>query len=280
MAQQNASTQQFVEIGAIRNGYILLKNGTYRMILSVNSINFDLKSEEEKNVLIFQYQSFLNSLHFPIQILIKSHKLDLAPYLAKLRGLGEEQTNALMKNQILDYADFVDRLVNMANIMKKNFYVVIPYTPISTESKGFLAGLFGKKDTASVTKISDQEFDANTEKLKERANIVASGLAGIGLRCQQLNTEQVIELLYQTYNLEVSYKERLTDASEVTSEFVAGSKEKQIFENTPQTAESTTVIDNLSLIKKKQGETEDPTVQEQKNFAMTDQNQQQQPKEN
>jgi type IV secretory pathway VirB4 component len=121
-----SSTQQSVPIAGVKDGIIVLKNGGYRMILEISAINFSLKSEQEQNSLVFQYQSFLNSLHFPIQIVIKSKLLDLSPYLNKVKQASDKSLNELIKTQIEDYIDFVGKLVSVANIMKKSFYIIIP----------------------------------------------------------------------------------------------------------------------------------------------------------
>ena len=116
-----ASTQQNIKIAGIKDGIVFLDDGGYRFIMSCSTINFALKSEQEQNSLVFQYQSFLNSLHFPIQIVMQSKKLDLTPYLKKVSDLKDKQTNELIKMQATDYIDFVGNLINVANIMKKNF---------------------------------------------------------------------------------------------------------------------------------------------------------------
>ena len=147
------STQENISIAGIKDGIAILKNGEYRLILSVGAVNFDLKSEQEQNALVFQYQSFLNSLHFPIEICIQSKKLDLSPYIGKIKSLAAKQNNELLRIQTEDYAEFVSQLINMANIMKKTFYVIIGYTPINV-GQGGIFGKFFNKNQSSAVKVS------------------------------------------------------------------------------------------------------------------------------
>lgn len=245
-----ASTQQFIEIAAIQEGVVILKNGSYRLILSASAINFSLKSEEEQNALIFQYQSFLNSLHFPIQVVIQSKRLDLEPYLKKITAVKDKQTNELLRLQTEDYIQYVTELIEMANIMKKTFYVVVPYDPINLKKATILDKLFNKGNEMSV-RISDTEFKRYKDELMQRANITASGLGSMGLHCVQLTTEEIIELYYKIYNPEVADKERISDADTLTSNVIEHGKGTGK-ENTNQDAlENEAVIDNSGLVEEK-----------------------------
>lgn len=240
------STQENIVIAGIKDGIAILKNGEYRLILSVGAVNFDLKSEQEQNALVFQYQSFLNSLHFPIEICIQSKKLDLSPYIGKIKGLAQKQNNELLRIQTEDYAEFVTQLINMANIMKKTFYVVIGYVPINVGQGGILSKLFKKSDTSTV-KVSEDTFIEHSKELRQRAETIASGLASMGLHCKQLTTQEVIELFYNIYNPEVAGKERLVSTGDVSSSFVASESEKAS-DNKSGTTEEEKVIDNTSMV--------------------------------
>jgi len=243
------STQQFIDIAGIKDGVVILKNGSYRMIFEVSAINFSLKSEEEQNSIIFQYQSFLNSLHSPIQVVIRSKKMDLNPYIKKINALKEKQTNELLKIQMDDYTDFIGQLVNVANIMKKNFYVVIPYDPIVIKKPSVFGKIFSKEGQTAL-KISDQEFKRYKDELVERANTVASGLGGLGMHCVQLNTEQMIELFYQIYNPEIAEMERFSNVEELTSPVIE-SKPKNSAEAEKKLLadkDEEDVIDNTALV--------------------------------
>lgn len=246
------STQQNIPIAGIKDGIILLKDGGYRVILSVAALNYALKSEQEQNALIFQYQSFLNSLHFPIQIVMQSKKLDLAPYIKKIKDVSEKQTNELLKAQTTDYIDFVGQLVNMANIMKKSFYVVITYQPLIAHNGNFLEKIF-KHENNSSAKISETEYNRYKGELLERAGVAASGLGSMGLHCVQMNTEEIIELMYKIYNPDVYSKERITDIGELSNVFVASESEKgqPVAASTGEKNEPE-LIDNSAIVKERQ----------------------------
>lgn len=245
------STQSNIKIAGIKDGIVFLDDGGYRFILSCSTINFALKSEQEQNSLVFQYQSFLNSLHFPIQIVMQSKKLDLTPYLKKVSDLKDKQTNELIKMQATDYIDFVGNLINVANIMKKNFYVVIPYQPVSL-SKGTVFEKIFKKPAAGPLRVTEDELKRHREELAQRANTVALGLGGMGIQCVQLNTEEIIELFYKVYNPEVSGKERVEDAEQLTSSFIADVHEKTGLGTDDRKPVEEAVIDNTAIVQEKQ----------------------------
>ena len=199
-----------------------------------------------EHIRIFQYQSFLNSLHFPIQIVIQSKKLDLNQYLKKVEKIKESQKNELIRLQTEDYIDFVGQLINLANIMKKSFYVVIGFDPIAVKSGSIIDKLF-KKEKPAQLKVSDQDFKHYKEQLTERANVVATGLGGMGLHCVQMTTEEIIELFYKIYNPEIADKERFTDINSITPSMVS---QKGSAVEAKETEESSDegVIDNSDLV--------------------------------
>jgi len=257
MAKPVSSTQENVPIAGIKDGIVILSNGQYRMVLEISAVNFSLKSEEEQNSLVMQYQSFLNSIHFPIEIVIRSKRLDLAPYINKIKQLNEKQTNELLKIQTTDYIDFVGQLINLANIMKKTFYVVLGYQPLTVGQGTVLDKLFNRnKNVMTSLKISDEEFNHNSKELRTRGQDVAQGLGSMGLHCKQLNTEEVIELFYGIYNPEIAGKERLTEAENISSAYVTSAKPKNQEESEPtlapqtqaQADEETPTIDNRDLV--------------------------------
>ena len=213
--QPVGSTQDALKFAEIRNDTIILKDGNLRQILLCSSINFALKSEQEQNAIIFQYQNFVNSLTFPIQILMQSKKLDLSNYLAKLNEKANSQTNELLRAQTIDYIDFIKKLINLANIMDKRFYVTIPYLIPPKIGVGKNIG----KSTPQVT-LTSQEFDNYRKELDQRVKTVESGLGSIGIRTALLNTQQLIELLYSVYNPEEAVKEKLIAADELTGDIV------------------------------------------------------------
>lgn len=241
------STQQVIDIAGVKDGVIIMKDGSYRLIMQVAAINFALKSEQEQNSLVFQYQSFINSLHFPLEVVIRSRRLDLAPYLKKLGDKTKDQKNELIKMQTEDYVDFVGKLINMANIMKKTFYAVVSHNPISVKQTGIFDRFFNKGQVFDHLKISDSEFKNHSEKLTERANIVASGLGGMGLHCFQLSTEEIIELFYQIYNPDEAAKERVTDAASLSSPVVV-SEDEVSHTDKPKEGQTENVIDNSQIV--------------------------------
>ena len=194
----SGATQQFVSVKEIKNGTIILKDGSFRGVLICSSINFGLKSADEQHAITLGFQNFLNTLDFSIQIVVNSRKMDLRPYLALLAGKDAEQKTDLMKIQLREYVEFVRSFAEQANIMTKSFYVVVPYSPRSTASSamGFLHRGGGVGDSAAA-KVS---FEEDRIQLEQRLTLVASGLAGTGVRAVPLGTEEVIELLYRSFN--------------------------------------------------------------------------------
>lgn len=193
-------TQAFLELDEIRDDTIIMRDGSLRAILTVSSTNFDLKNTDEQNALIYGYQRFLNSLDHHVQVLVQSRKIVIADYIDKLKTIMEQQTNELLRIQTTEYIEFINRLVESANIMSKNFYVIIPYElSINPASAGFFGKLFGRNKVKEVAN-REQKFLDYRKQLDERAGSVQSSLSSIGLRVIRLNTDQLIELVYNSYN--------------------------------------------------------------------------------
>lgn len=194
-------TQSFLKLSEIRDDCIIMQDGTLRLVLTVSSTNFDLKSEEEQNALIYNYQRFLNSLDFHIQILLQSRKMDIGEYTEKLKGMMERQTNELLRMQTSEYIEFINRLVESANVMNKNFYVIIPYEMSIKPAGGggIFSRLFGTGKAQQLTAKS-KAFEEYKKLIDERGATVASNLSSAGLRVVRLNTDQLIELVYNSYN--------------------------------------------------------------------------------
>jgi hypothetical protein len=204
-----ASTQEHLRIAEIRDGVVILASGELRQVLLVSSVNFALKSEDEQNAIIFQFQNFLNSLTFPIQIVVQSRRLDLAPYLGKLQERLDNEQNELIRLQIADYMEFIKRLVSVANIMDKHFLVVIPFSPPITKKGGVFAQLFGSSKRLQPHFPADQ-FAVFKQHLAQRVGVITAGLSSMGLKSALLSTQQLVELFYAAYNPEEATKERLT----------------------------------------------------------------------
>lgn len=223
--EQPSSTQEHLRFAEIRDSTIITRNGELRTILLVSSINFALKSEQEQNAIIYAYQNFLNSLSFPLQIVMQSKKLDLSKYLIKLQEKANTQTNELLRLQTVDYIDFIKRLINIANIMDKKFYVVVPYLP-PPKFQAPSPGMLKKPTEKPPLQITIEEFDLYKKELTQRIQVIQSGLGSIGLRSAQLNTQQLIELLYGIYNPEEASKEKLIEYENLTTPLVESELEK------------------------------------------------------
>lgn len=202
MATGKNSTQEFVPIKEVRDGIILLKDGGMRGILLASSLNFALKSDDERAAILFQFQDFLNSLDFSVQILVQSRKLDIRPYLALLDDQLKKQTNPLMKIQTGEYIEFVRNFTENTNIMTKNFFIVIPYSPaiLNTGAAAGIMGVFNKTQPHPEKTDAQNSFDENRTQLEERMSVVEQGLVRTGIRVARLGTEEVIELFYKAFN--------------------------------------------------------------------------------
>jgi hypothetical protein len=198
MALNAKTTQEFVPIKEIRQGVIILKDDSLRAVVIASSLNFALKSADEQQSIIFQFQNFLNSLDFSVQIFMQSRKLDIRPYIALLEGRLKEQVDDLMKIQTREYIEFVKNFTENSNIMTKTFFVVVPYSPATI--KGGVSGVFGKKnnDTEGEKKLAD--FEENRSQLEQRVSVVTQGLVRCGIRTVQLGTEEIVELFYKIFN--------------------------------------------------------------------------------
>src|SRR3989338_3268227 len=222
MPKEALPTQQFIEIEAIQNDAVILKNGGLRKILMVSGVNFDLKSEEEQQLIIYAYQGFLNSLNFSLQQFIHSRKLNIENYLNKLEQVQNKETNELLKNQIGKYREFIKSLISENAIMNKTFFVVVPYDPIqiSEAAAGAAQKIFGllKKKPPAILEQSEPEkqkqLEHNLDQLNQRVDLIISGLTQIGLRAAPLNREEIIELFYNLYNPEAIEKKELEIAKQ------------------------------------------------------------------
>lgn len=202
------STQQFLEIDQIREGVILLKNKTMRGILMVSSLNFALKSAEEQYAIITQFQNFLNSLEFSLQIIVQSRRLNLTGYFEKLKELEKTQENELLKIQTAEYRKFIESLVIGGTIMSKNFYVIVPYSLIETElaePTGLITGMLPKltaKRKEAVPELTEEKFQRCKTQLWQRIEFIAFSLRRCGLQCIPLNTAELIELFWALHHPE------------------------------------------------------------------------------
>lgn len=192
------ATQQFVPVREIRNGVVILKDGSYRGVLICSSINFGLKSADEQHAITLGFQSFLNTLDFSIQIVVNSRKMDLRPYLALLEEKAPEQKTELMRIQLHEYIEFVRSFADQTNIMTKSFYVIVPY--VSHLSAASAISFLSHSNASEKSAAAETSFEEDRAQLEQRLALVASGLSGTGVRAIPLGTEEVIELLYRSFN--------------------------------------------------------------------------------
>lgn len=199
MATKPASaTQQFVPVKEIRNGTLILKDGGYRGVLICSSVNFGLKSADEQHAITLGFQNFLNTLDFSIQILVNSRRMDLRPYLALLEEKGPEQKTELMRIQLREYIEFVRSFTDQANIMTKSFYVIVPYAPHVSAARAI--GFLRRESATAKSAAAQTSFEEDRAQLEQRLTLVISGLSGTGVRAVPLGTEEMIELLYRSFN--------------------------------------------------------------------------------
>lgn len=203
MAKTSNATQQFVPVEEINNGIIRLRDGGLRAILSVFAINIALKSEEEQRSTILEFQNLLNTLEFPIQIVIQSRKYDIRPYLESLRKRLDQQKEELLQIQTREYIGFIEQFNENVNVMAKHFYVVIPYTSPalgSPSDQGIIERIGGVFNTKNKLQESAIRFEEERNQLEQRVAVIRDGLARVGLRSEQLDTAAAIEVFYKIFN--------------------------------------------------------------------------------
>lgn len=221
-----ASTQNSLLFSEIRENMVVMSDGSFRAIVACKSINFDLMSSREREGVEYSYQNFLNALYFPVQILVRSQRVDIGPYIDKLVGMRRAQDNMLLGVLMDDYINFIDILSQEANIMDKSFFITIPYdaagniTNVVEKGKGFFSGFMPKQNTATVTKIDKATYDKAKDELRNRVDAVINGLTQVGITAVQLNTKEIGELYYNFYNPDTAVREPLGDFTNMTSTYV------------------------------------------------------------
>lgn len=221
------STQNALQIAEIRDGVVIMNDGSFRSVLMVKSINFDLMSQQEQEGVEYAYQGFLNSLYFPLQIFVRSQRIDLQPYIDKLDKIRTEHDNMLLAMLMEDYINYIDLLSQQTNIMDKKFYVVIPFFPITTvqkaltQSKNFFSGLssmFNKKEL-HVT-INETELEKAKTELRNRVQAVLAGLQQCNIQALPLDTQELIELYYDTYNPDTATRQQLKNYNDLSADVI------------------------------------------------------------
>jgi hypothetical protein len=221
-----ASTQNSLLLSELRDSMIIMADGTFRAVVACKSINFDLMSSREREGVEFSYQNFLNALYFPIQIFIRSQRVDIGPYLDRLEEIRRNQDNMLLNVLMDDYIQFIDVLSQEANIMDKSFFVVVPYYPsgdtntVMDQGKGFFTKLFGGGKQTQVTRIDKATYEKAKDEIRNRVDSVISGLNQVGVQAVQLSTKELGELYYNVYNPDTAVREPLGDFDSITSTYV------------------------------------------------------------
>ena len=222
--RNQTTTQNSLLISELREGMAIMSDGSFRAVVACQSINFDLMSSREREGVEYSYQNFLNSLYFPIQIFIRSQRVDIGPYIDRLVKIRRSQDNMLLNVLMDDYINFIDVLSQEANIMDKSFFIVVPYYPIGDienvkqQAKGFFGKLFSQPQT--VTKIDKVAYEKAKDEIKNRVDSVTSGLFQIGVKSVQLNTKELGELYYNMYNPDTAVREPLGEFENATTTYV------------------------------------------------------------
>jgi len=223
--QSPNTTQNSLLISEIRDGMAVMSDGSFRAVIACKSINFDLMSSREREGVEFSYQNFLNALYFPVQIFIRSQRVDIGPYIDRLVNIRRSQDNMLLNVLMDDYINFIDVLSQEANIMDKSFFVIVPFYPsgditnVIEQSRSIFSKLFSKPQT-TATKIDKVTYDKAKDEIKNRVDSVTSGLFQIGVKSVQLNTKELGELYYNVYNPDTAVREPLGNFEDVTSTYV------------------------------------------------------------
>lgn len=221
------STQNTLQIAEIRDGIVIMNDGSFRSVVMVKSVNFDLMSQQEQEAVEFSYQGFLNSLYFPIQIFVRSQRVDLQPYITKLDKIRTEHDNMLLAMLMEDYIGYIDQLSQQTNIMDKKFYIIVPFLPhvdvqkAITQSKNFVTGLvslFDSKEQHVV--INEQDLEKAKAELKNRVQAVMQGLMQCNIQSLPLDTQELIELYYDTYNPDTATRQQLKNFDNLNADIV------------------------------------------------------------
>ena len=214
------AAQKNLALAEIKNDTVVMKDGTLRAVIMVSSINFALKNEDEQQAIVSSYVSFLNGLDHPLQITIQSRQLNIKPYLEKLSQKEREQPNELLRMQIADYRSFVAELVSLGKIMSKNFYIVVPFDPLSNKKRGFWSRASEVLNPAVTVRLNEERFMKRKYDLDMRVRQIEAGLTSMGLETVRLDTQSLIELFYSTYNPDIALSEPLAPVANFNLENV------------------------------------------------------------
>ena len=228
------STQAALQVAEVRDNLAIMKDGSFRAVIMCRAINFDLISMQEKESVEYAYQGFLNSLEFPIQIVVRSRKVNINTYIDRLAALHSQKSNMLLQKLMEDYLDFVVALAEEASIMDKTFYVVIPFhdTAISKDTvvkgaKGVFKNIFGFRSKQNKVVIDGEALARAKDELFNRVQSVAQGLGNCGVQTVPLDTQGIIELFYDSYNPDTATRQRLDNFEDLTAKIIERQQKSQ-----------------------------------------------------
>lgn len=220
------TTQNSLLFSELRDNMVIMNDGSFRAVIACKSINFDLMSSKEREGIEYSYQNFLNSLYFPVQILIRSQRVDIGPYIERLTNIRRDQENMLLNILTDDYIDFIDTLSQEANIMDKSFYVIVPYWPtgdidtLKRGSKSLFGTVFGGAPKQRAIVVNHEQYEKAKDEIKNHVDAVMSGLFQLGIKCVQLSTKELGHLYYNFYNPDIAVREPLGDFGSITAMYV------------------------------------------------------------
>jgi hypothetical protein len=220
------TTQNSLLFSELRDNMVVMNDGSFRAVVACKSINFDLMSSKEREGIEYSYQNWLNSLYFPVQILVRSQRVDIGPYIERLTNIRRDQENMLLNVLTDDYIDFIDTLSQEANIMDKSFYVIIPFWPhgdintIKRGSKSLFSTVFGGTPQQRSIVVDHAAYEKAKDEIKNHVDSVMSGLFQLGIKCVQLNTKELGELYYNFYNPDTAVREPLGNFESITAMYV------------------------------------------------------------
>lgn len=220
------TTQNTLLFSELRDNMVIMNDGSFRAVVACKSINFDLMSSKEREGIEYSYQNFLNSLYFPVQILVRSQRVDIGPYIERLTTIRRDQENMLLNVLTDDYIDFIDTLSQEANIMDKSFYVIIPFWPqgdldsLKRGSKSLFSTMFGGTPKQRAIVVNHEQYEKAKDEIKNHVDAVMSGLFQLGIKCVQLSTKELGELYYNFYNPDTAVREPLGNFESITAMYV------------------------------------------------------------
>ncbi|ATU05637.1 hypothetical protein BKN14_04335 [Candidatus Gracilibacteria bacterium HOT-871] len=207
--EADKSTQRYLPFSGIKENIIIMKDNSVRIILKCSTINFLLKNTDEQDSIIISFQRFLNSIDFPIQIMVRSKKLDIDSYLNNLNSRALKQENQLLQNQTYEYIAYLKKLIEVAQIMKKEFYIVVPFDLEENKSVkdngyfGFITEFWKSiNQNQELGNIRSQlrNFTNNKKEVLKRVNVVQTGLENIGIKAEPISKEELVIFLADYYN--------------------------------------------------------------------------------